>query len=129
MSTHAIFTFIDDNGSFHVYKHWDGYPTEAIKDIRRAMKFAWDLPRFEADDFAAAFVAANKKVGGGDIRLIHNTNGDWAYHYYVRLCEPDRFYPAMLHIEAYDRGCSALIGTGGAILVREFWLESETATA
>jgi hypothetical protein len=43
-----------------IYKHSDGYPEGAVCWITRALEFAWPLPRFEADEFAAAFVAANK---------------------------------------------------------------------
>lgn len=61
MSTRALYSFLDENKvAYHVYKHSDGYPTGALDAIDAAMPFAWRLPRFEADDFAAAFVAANK---------------------------------------------------------------------
>jgi len=59
MSTRAMYTFTG-SGTFHVYKHHDGYPSGAVQWIRAALDHAWPLPRFEADDFAAAFVAANK---------------------------------------------------------------------
>jgi hypothetical protein len=60
MSTRACYTFIDETEEVHVYKHSDGYPTGAAEFIIAALEFAWPLPRFEADEFAAAFVAANK---------------------------------------------------------------------
>lgn len=60
MSTRAIFTFIDGNEKHHVYKHSDGYPKGAAQALTAALAYAWQLPRFEADEFAAAFVAANK---------------------------------------------------------------------
>lgn len=62
MSTRALYTFRSEDGSeeFHVYKHHDGYPTGAADAIVAALEFAWPLPRYEADEFAAAFVAANK---------------------------------------------------------------------
>lgn len=66
MSTRAIYTFREPRpfdgcpDSYHVYKHHDGYPEGAVTFIRAALDHAWILPRFEADDFAAAFVAANK---------------------------------------------------------------------
>ena len=60
MSTRALYTFIDGDSTHHVYKHHDGYPEWAAKHIEAALPFAWALPRFEADEFAAAFVAANK---------------------------------------------------------------------
>ena len=67
MSTRACYRFIPDNGPndwpgvVTVYKHHDGYPTGAAKAIEAALDYAWQLPRFEADEFAAAFVAANKR--------------------------------------------------------------------
>lgn len=80
MSTRALFSFKDSDSLITVYKHYDGYPEKrgAYGFIAKAVGFAWELPRFEADDFAAAFVAANKKQGGGDIRLLSAdaTNGD-----------------------------------------------------
>jgi len=65
MSTRAMYTFIEPNHTdskrgYHVYKHHDGYPSGAVQWIKAALDHAWPLPRFEADDFAAAFVAANK---------------------------------------------------------------------
>ena len=40
-------SFKDKHESFNVYKHYDGYPTEALESIKAAKEFAWDLPRFE----------------------------------------------------------------------------------
>lgn len=62
MSTRAVYTFFGDHDEAprHVYKHSDGYPTGAVQWITAALCFAWKLPRYENDEFAAAFVAANK---------------------------------------------------------------------
>jgi hypothetical protein len=64
MSTRACYRFIDPDPAnpevVTVYKHSDGYPEGAVCWITRALDHAWRLPRFEADEFAAAFVAANK---------------------------------------------------------------------
>lgn len=78
MSTRGLYQFTDGEQTINVYKHWDNYPEGAWGFIAAALPYAWELPRFEADDFAAAFVAANKKQGGGDIRLLNDasTNGD-----------------------------------------------------
>ena len=76
MSTRACYTFRDGDEEYHVYKHHDGYPTGAAEFIIAALKYAWELPRFEADEFAAAFVAANKHGArgvvpqGGGVRLM-----------------------------------------------------------
>ena len=94
MSTRAIYTFYDSDDEIHVYKHHDGYPyTGGLHNgetfeggglvwIKDAKAFAWDLPRFEADEFAASFVKANKSVGGG-VRLI----GDQQPWEYASDCE------------------------------------------
>ncbi len=94
MSTRAIYTFYDSDDEVHVYKHHDGYPyTGGLHNgetfeggglvwIKDAKAFAWDLPRFEADEFAASFVKANKSVGGG-VRLI----GDQQPWEYASDCE------------------------------------------
>src|SRR5690349_556771 len=89
MSTRALYTFKDENGEYHVYKHHDGYPEGAVQFIAEAQKLAWGLPRFEADEFAAAFVAANKGNCGGSVRLTvgktwdEAASGDIEYHYVV----------------------------------------------
>jgi hypothetical protein len=89
MSTRAIYTFCDPRTEVHVYKHHDGYPYNGgvhngtayeaggLVWINDAKAFAWDLPRFEADEFAASFVAANKSDGGG-VRLIGDQK-PWEY--------------------------------------------------
>jgi len=60
MSTRTTITVFDDSNYFHIYKHWDGYP-EAIKPlIQEAKKLAWDLPRFEAGEFAASLIQSLK---------------------------------------------------------------------
>ncbi len=88
MGTRAVYTFREDQEEYHVYKHWDGYPSGACQFIKRALDFAWPLPRFEADEFAAAFVCANKMAErpegskplprdmiGGNIHLMQS--GPW----------------------------------------------------
>ena len=85
MGTRAVYTFIDQNGRHSVYKHWDGYPITACQFIANALPLAWPLPRFEADEFAAAFVAANKQQPG-NVRLATGpeAHGDLAYTYEIR---------------------------------------------
>ena len=91
MSTRAIYSFDTDYGMVHVYKHHDGYPTGAADALKAAQAYAWPLPRYEGDDYAAAFVAANKipyflqpglealfgapceeNTGNGCVRMRHN---------------------------------------------------------
>ena len=89
MSTRAIYTFSDKNTApIHVFKHHDGYPYASYGKgepleaggllwIKKAKELAWELPRFEADEFAASFVAANKTESGG-CRLI-TAEHPWEY--------------------------------------------------
>jgi len=75
MSTKAIYFFeerLDDDSYYGVFKHYDGYPQGAAAHIEDAKAYAWPLPRWEADEFAAAFVAANKNPKGGEVRLLPN---------------------------------------------------------
>lgn len=91
MSTRALFTFTDERTTVDVYKHSDGYPKGALKAIEKAFDYSWMLPRFEADEFAASFVAANKKPNegsshlGGGIRLMNSNDipGDIEFQYVV----------------------------------------------
>lgn len=73
MSTRAVFIFKDlEFGTTNiVYKHSDGYPEGACEAINNTLSFAWELPRYEGDEFAAAFVAANKS-GQGGVRLVQS---------------------------------------------------------
>ena len=63
MSTRGLYTFIGENSAdtWNVYKHSDNYPSGAVNTLQTALDyFAWQLPRYEADEFAAAFIAAGK---------------------------------------------------------------------
>lgn len=88
MGTRAVYTFTKGNEEFHVYKHYDGYPEGASQFLMAALNKAWGLPRFEPDEFAAAFIAANKE-DAGDIRLMPSgpiediAPADIEYHYIV----------------------------------------------
>ena len=106
MSTRATYEFRDDRGTYTVYKHHDGYPAGGVQWIANAPATAWPLPRFEADEFAASFVAGNKDRDGG-VRLTKSreSHGDTEYHYVITL--KDR----ALHIEIYQSGWS--IGGAG----------------
>jgi len=73
MGTRAIYKFWDEmmpEESFFVYKHYDNYPSGAREFIENAKSHAWKLPRYEACEFASAFVSANKNQGGGEVRLV-----------------------------------------------------------
>lgn len=89
MSTRACYTFKDEHKTFHVYKHSDGYPSGAEKWIRDASHLAWGMPRFEASNFGAAFIAANMRraecrlMDSGDIKAVAPC--DIAYRYEVEM--------------------------------------------
>jgi len=112
MGTRAVYSFIDEKDTFHVYKHWDGYPTGAIEFIDNALPYAWTLPRFEAMEFSASFIAGNKSKSGGD---VYNTDhwqnhGDLEYRYEITLKEKklwikifEKTYPSRKY-NLYDMG-------------------------
>ena len=83
MGTRAVYTFNDGDDKFHVYKHWDGYPEGAALFFMKAIPYAWGGTRFEASEFAAAFIAGNKPKDGGDVYLTKgpNAHGDLEYVY------------------------------------------------
>ena len=85
MSTRAVYTFKDEyDNTHHVYKHHDGYPSGAVEFILKALDKSWKLPRFEASEFAAAFIAANKDEGGGVyFSKGPEDHGDLSYKYEV----------------------------------------------
>ena len=105
MSTRATYEFIDEHDSFTVYKHHDGYPEWAVRFIRKALSLAWPLPRFEADEFGAAFISANKITEGG-VRLTHGKEDHLdTYHHYVITCESGDLY-----VEHHTRADSSPVG-------------------
>ena len=73
MSTRGCYRFTDETQCLTVYKHSDNYPDGqhgGVAAIAKTLPIAWELPRFEADEFAAAFIAANKG-GSGNVRLLN----------------------------------------------------------
>lgn len=66
MGTRGIYTFAEGRTQHHVYSHWDNYPSGAAGKLKATIESGkvWFLPRFEADEFAAGFIAANKEEGG-----------------------------------------------------------------
>lgn len=88
MGTRSIWTFKDtfQTPPVHVYVHYDGYPTGAAGYLEKTLESGrvWPLPRYEADEFAAGFVAAIKS-GGGNVRIANRraAQADVAYGYTV----------------------------------------------
>ena len=72
MGTRAVITFKDKNfgrtEKYSVYQHYDGSPDSVAESLVKAQTKAWGWPRFEASDFAAAYIAANKE-GAGNLYL------------------------------------------------------------
>ena len=100
MSTRACYVFRDTYSTHVVYKHMDGYPDGAIEWIAKARALAWPFPRFEADEFAASFIAANKDRPG-DVRTVGQ--GDWR-----ELAPSDIEYVYIVHlgmVEAFAVSC------------------------
>jgi hypothetical protein len=85
MSTRACYTFKDKDGAFSVYYHYDGYPANALQMINKAKESAWQFPRFEADEYAAAFcyVAKDGRAGGARLTEGPHRHGDLSYRYDV----------------------------------------------
>jgi hypothetical protein len=100
------------NGAEHysVYRHQDGYPDSehgVLATLAQALSYAWPLPRFEADDFAAAIIAAWKKPGGGYIRMSEgrDAHDDTEWHYDI-YPDPQKHRICVLTYEATKRLCS-----------------------
>ena len=87
MSTRATITVADEHDSFDIYQHHDGYPEGPhglVRHIAMAQSLAWDLPRFEAADFAAAAIAVLKDRGGSTYLTANaEAHSDRAYHYRI----------------------------------------------
>ncbi|MCE3230511.1 MAG: hypothetical protein K0R52_439 [Alphaproteobacteria bacterium] len=98
MSTRAVYTFKDSLNTFHVYKHWDGHPSGAAHFIEKSLKLTGELTRFEADEFGASFIVANKS-GGGDVRLSRSYEDyrNLGYRYEIS------FKDQSLYVVAYQR--------------------------
>ena len=92
MSTRSNIIVKDERNKIQLYRHCDGYPEGVIPDLKEALPFAWELPRMEADDMAAAIVRAWKQDGGnvyidGVADLPESLHGDIDYYYVI---EPDK---------------------------------------
>ncbi len=91
MSTRAVYTFQDDIGAFHVYKHIDGYPKEAIGFIKAA--FEAESQRCEASELAVSFIVANKRPKSSTKLTPHyNDHDDLEYRYEITKNEEEMFF-------------------------------------
>jgi hypothetical protein len=87
MATRCNIIVEDQFHRVRLYRHYDGYPKNVVPALFQALDYSWPLPRFEANEFAAALVRAWKDYGGGNIRidgcpkrfeLIHG-DVEWVY--------------------------------------------------
>ena len=140
MSTNALIYITEANHSigepdtkYAIYKHHDGYPQGVQPMIEEALTLAWPLPRFEADEFAASFVAANK-TGSGDVRLVNPdaaSNIWFDYVYVIRHMEgSDKLNVTVGHCtgqDELDRITMEMTWTGDHTRVAEAYAEEEDA--
>lgn len=109
MSTRATITVADDHDSFDLYQHHDGYPEGPhglVRHIAMARRLAWDLPRFEAADFAAAVIAVLKDRGGSTyLTQDAEAHTDRSYHYRIEPVRENYATRVLLTISrpAWDR--------------------------
>lgn len=112
MSTRSSVIVDDGQDRIAIYRHSDGYPHGphgVIAQIPQALKYAWELPRFEAKDFSAALVAAwkQKRDGGGiyidgDCKKFEKVNGDVEWVYVVRPENWKTDTKAGIVVDVYD---------------------------
>lgn len=72
MGSRALFSFHDRSNQINpvnVFMQYEGEPEYAIRFLSRSRLRAWDFPRYEANEFAAAFIAVNK-LGAGGYRIM-----------------------------------------------------------
>lgn len=93
MSTRATITVADEQASFDIYQHHDGYPEGPhglVRHIAMARRLAWTPPRFEAADFAAAVIAVLKDRSGSTyLTEDAAAHTDRAYHYRIEPVRAD----------------------------------------
>lgn len=79
---------------FLVYRHWDGYPRDGehgvLPDLQKVIDsdLVWELPRFEADEFACGLIATLKTQPGGYRLASFAPNGgvpDWGQDFTYRI--------------------------------------------
>lgn len=100
MSTRAMYTFKGFGESHHVFKHHDGCLSSAADALENAIQLAWRAPRYEPDEFAAAFVSGNKQQPGG-VRLARSQTA-FADVEFLYVVEPDKGTPGLLKLTAYS---------------------------
>ena len=90
MSTRCNLIIEDAFDRIQLYRHGDGYPNGScgvLATLEQALPYAWPIPRFEANDFAAATIRAWKNKGGGYVYIDGSPRGwemihedvEWVY--------------------------------------------------
>ena len=91
MSTRAVYTFIDVRGTFHVYKHCDGYPEGAVGFI----KAAFEIGSPKASNLAVSFIIANTKPDNqyswSELTSHYDEHVDLEYRYEIMKDEDEMF--------------------------------------
>jgi hypothetical protein len=133
MGTRSIWTFTDMGYTppqeMHVYKHWDGYPAGAVMFIVNtfASGRVWKLPRWEADEFGAGFIATNKE-GAGDCRLATSRHqaSDVAFGYTLWAGQNGSLVIRVVSTNYWDEPKETLVFEGLlATFVRDFAVEED----
>ena len=102
MGTHGLFSFEEDDEAFSVYVHWDSYPEGAADKLNKTLESLkiWPLPRYEADEFAAGFIAANK-VNPGGFRLA-NFDDSIDHQYQYKIWQDEKSHDLMIKLVCDD---------------------------
>ena len=103
MVTRGVYTFKEKGQAWHVYVHWDSYPTDAACKFQATLTSGkvWPRPRYEADEFAAGFIAANKDKSG-NIRLLKGRTSACDVEYGYTIWPDPKTHQLMLQVSATD---------------------------
>lgn len=103
MGTRGVYTFKEKGQAFHVYVHYDSYPTGAAIKFQATLNSgkAWTLPRYEADEFAAGFIAANKD-SSGNFRLQKGRTSATDVEFGYTIWPDPKTRELMLEVSATD---------------------------
>lgn len=103
MGTRGVYTFKEKGVTFHVYSHWDNYPRGAALKFQATLNSdkVWELPRYEADEFAAGFIAANKN-SSGNFRLQKGRASSMDVEYGYTIWPDPKTFQLMLEVTSTD---------------------------
>ena len=103
MGTRGVYTFKEKGQTHHVYSHWSNAPKGAAEKFQKALnsQLCWPLPRFEADEFTAGFIAANKDKPG-NFRLLKGRASAVDVEYGYTIWPDPKTHQLMLQVSATD---------------------------